>query len=274
MAIAGSKLGQLATDFLMRTFAAILLGLLAAMLFCLTPAAGAFGSATVTKQPVNPPSISPVFTASKALENKAVLGLRYLNPDSGRFWSQDKYEGTKFDPNSQHKYLYAQADPVNGIDPSGEYTLSEIMEAVGIDKNIQRAAANFARQAAQRAGRKIGCDVAKAAAAQGVYVLVLGDGSLYVGQSNDIKRRFGEHLRDLEKAGAKIVGYLKITTGIENARAAKYLREIFEAFLIKELNPAGNKVGNPVGGSNRLLKYADPVQAGIDELFKLTPFCK
>ena len=61
---------------------------------------------------------------------------------------------------------------------------------------------------------------------------------------------------------------LKITTGIENARAAKYLREVFEAALIKQFRPGQNIIKNPVGTSNRLLKYADPVQAGIDKLLE------
>ena len=46
----------------------------------------------------------------------------YLNPSSGRFWTMDSFEGNQSDPLSLHKYLYAHADPVNGIDPSGENT--------------------------------------------------------------------------------------------------------------------------------------------------------
>jgi hypothetical protein len=103
---------------------------------------------------------------------------------------------------------------------------------------------------------------------------VLGNGQLYVGQSKDIARRFGEHLRDLEKAGARIVGMLNITTGIEKARAAKYLREIFESYLIQQLKPGANGIKNPVANPGRLLKYADPVQTGIDKLFEVIPFCK
>jgi hypothetical protein len=90
-------------------------------------------------------------------------------------------------------------------------------------------------------------------------VLLLGTGQLYVGQSIDIKRRFGEHLRDLEKAGAKIVGMLKITTGVEGATAAKYLREIFEKFLIDKLpvnyeRGLANKIKNPVADPKRFAK--------------------
>jgi hypothetical protein len=43
----------------------------------------------------------------------------YLNPNTGRFWTMDSYEGNNNDPRSLQKYLYAQDNAVNGIDPSG-----------------------------------------------------------------------------------------------------------------------------------------------------------
>jgi RHS repeat-associated protein len=45
---------------------------------------------------------------------------RYLNPDTGRFWTTDTFAGSNEDPLSLHKYLYCQNDPVNGVDPSGK----------------------------------------------------------------------------------------------------------------------------------------------------------
>jgi RHS repeat-associated protein len=60
------------------------------------------------------------------------LRARFMNPDSGRFWNQDTYEGSNTDPASLHKYLYAHADPVNGIDPSGHFTLSQTMSTLGV----------------------------------------------------------------------------------------------------------------------------------------------
>lgn len=45
---------------------------------------------------------------------------RYLNLNTGRFWTRDSYDGNNEDPLSLHKYLYCQADPVNGTDPSGK----------------------------------------------------------------------------------------------------------------------------------------------------------
>ncbi len=199
---------------------------------------------------------------------------RYVSQDEGRFWSRDIFEGAISDPFALHRYVYAGADPVNSIDPSGEVTVNEVLAKLGIEADVNKTVNILVNQARKQATKKIGCEVAKTATVQGVYILVLGNGQWYVGQSKDIARRFGEHLRDLEKAGARIVGMLEITTGIKNARAAKYLREIFEAALIQKLNPKGNSILNPVANENRLTKYLDPVQAGVDKLFDKTPLCK
>jgi RHS repeat-associated protein len=58
------------------------------------------------------------------------LRARYMNPNSGRFWTMDSFEGKQADPLSLHKYLYCNANPVNGIDPSGHTTLVEVMTSV------------------------------------------------------------------------------------------------------------------------------------------------
>jgi RHS repeat-associated protein len=49
------------------------------------------------------------------------LRARYYDPVTGRFNRLDPFFGNKSDPQSFHKYLYTNADPVNGIDPSGEF---------------------------------------------------------------------------------------------------------------------------------------------------------
>ena len=53
------------------------------------------------------------------------LRARYYNPDTGRFLSRDPLDGNAIDPASLHKYLYANGDPVNGIDPMGRGVLIE-----------------------------------------------------------------------------------------------------------------------------------------------------
>jgi RHS repeat-associated protein len=49
------------------------------------------------------------------------LRARYFNPAKGRFWTMDSQEGSQEDPLSLHKYTYAQCDPVNFSDPSGNF---------------------------------------------------------------------------------------------------------------------------------------------------------
>lgn len=57
------------------------------------------------------------------------LRARYYNPNTGRFMSRDPEDGKKKIPATLHKYLYANGDPINGIDPTGraiiDYALGE-----------------------------------------------------------------------------------------------------------------------------------------------------
>ena len=59
------------------------------------------------------------------------LRARYMDTSTGRFISQDTYQGTINDPVSLHKYLYANANPVTYSDPSGYVSL-----AVGLKFDI------------------------------------------------------------------------------------------------------------------------------------------
>jgi RHS repeat-associated protein len=45
---------------------------------------------------------------------------RYYDQATGRFITTDPFQGNIFEPLSLHRYLYANANPVNYIDPSGE----------------------------------------------------------------------------------------------------------------------------------------------------------
>jgi RHS repeat-associated protein len=47
------------------------------------------------------------------------LRARYYNTMTGRFVSMDPENGIVTDPKTLHKYLYANGDPINRIDPSG-----------------------------------------------------------------------------------------------------------------------------------------------------------
>ncbi len=69
------------------------------------------------------------------------LRARYLDPFLGRFTQGDPLEGAKTDPTSLHRYAYANNDPINRLDPTGQFGAAEQMAAVGIAAAIATAAA-------------------------------------------------------------------------------------------------------------------------------------
>jgi RHS repeat-associated protein len=54
---------------------------------------------------------------------------RYLNTDSGRFWTRDPAYGFLEEPPTLHKYIYTAGNPIDFVDPSGRWTLTEITVA-------------------------------------------------------------------------------------------------------------------------------------------------
>lgn len=52
------------------------------------------------------------------------LRARYYTPDQGRFITADTFSGDAFDPVTLHKYLYANADPINNADPTGQEAIA------------------------------------------------------------------------------------------------------------------------------------------------------
>jgi RHS repeat-associated protein len=68
-----------------------------------------------------PHSILPATDETLRQTVGEVSGMRFRNYDQsiGRFTSFDVFEGDPADPLTLHKYAYAHADPVNGMDPTG-----------------------------------------------------------------------------------------------------------------------------------------------------------
>jgi len=89
--------------------------------------------------------ISNTFTGSQPTPNNYLyagqqydpdLGLyynraRYLNPNTGRFWTMDTFAGNNEDPLSLHKYLYCHGNPVDNDDPSG-HDIGEMLSVMSI----------------------------------------------------------------------------------------------------------------------------------------------
>jgi hypothetical protein len=62
--------------------------------------------------------------------------VRWRDPTIGRFTSFDSFEGDTSDPITFHKYLYANADPVNHTDPTGQFSLLGLSLTAGISGTL------------------------------------------------------------------------------------------------------------------------------------------
>jgi len=76
------------------------------------------------------PSATPLLYTGEQFDNDAqqyYLRARYYDTSTGRFNRMDTYPGSPQDPQSLHKYLYANCNPINAIDPSGQCSLVEFV---------------------------------------------------------------------------------------------------------------------------------------------------
>ena len=67
------------------------------------------------------------------------LRARYMDTSTGVFTSMDSYEGNLTDPDTLHKYLYANGDPVTYTDPSGNFFISTQLICIGINNVLQNS---------------------------------------------------------------------------------------------------------------------------------------
>jgi len=221
----------------------IFLVLLAATVFGLTAAPGLSlpsaaqiqparpaESATVFTaiQPANSAPVSTVSTPQETAENQGFLGPRYLNPQTGRFWTRDLFEGLSSDPSSLHKYLYAENDPINSIDPLGYTQIQEVQATSGISGILVR----------------LGIPNVRVAIKKGVEVLVckfgeklLTDGPIHhiATDKNWVKNpRWSSKFDDLfKKAGMSLqdIANKLVLPGHKGPHPQDYHEKIFEALM-------------------------------------------
>src|SRR3990170_6908936 len=83
--------------------------------------------------------------STKNLDDESGLyyfGARYYDPETGRFITKDPDGGDLDNPLSQNPYIYANDNPVNLVDPDGEFVFvpavaAEIAIAVGLTIAIE-----------------------------------------------------------------------------------------------------------------------------------------
>lgn len=85
------------------------------------------------------------------------LRARYTRPDTGRFWTQDTYEGCNCNPRTQHKYQYAEDNPANLIDPSGNTgtSVGEVVDVAMVQAMINIAGILLLHNIANKVEEKI-----------------------------------------------------------------------------------------------------------------------
>nr|WP_314550905.1 RHS repeat-associated core domain-containing protein [uncultured Ottowia sp.] len=84
----------------------------------------------------NPDPASPTRHRYTGESYDSATGLYHLrardyDPKTGRFISMDEHPGSQSIPLTLNKYLYGNADPVNHIDPSGNFSLGGMMSGIG-----------------------------------------------------------------------------------------------------------------------------------------------
>lgn len=74
-----------------------------------------------------------IFKSVGEASQESYLRPRYYSPSTGQFNKVDPFAGNFEDPQSLHKYTYAHDDPVNNIDPSGNFifTLGALLLGAG-----------------------------------------------------------------------------------------------------------------------------------------------
>jgi RHS repeat-associated protein len=78
------------------------------------------------------------------------LRARFYNSEIGSFVSSDRWKGNIHDPISLHRYLYAGVDPINKVDPSGQFFSSIGVMFSALVSSFLRMASTFTFQVVAR----------------------------------------------------------------------------------------------------------------------------
>jgi hypothetical protein len=101
---------------------------------------------------------------------------RWMDPNTGRFQTVDPYEGNQSEPLSLHRYVYTGNDPVNRVDPSGNfYDINSSSIAQTESAYLDAISAGASQVAKRQAAKSVATSIAKVTAATVGLLLLNGD---------------------------------------------------------------------------------------------------
>jgi RHS repeat-associated protein len=199
--------------------------------------------------------------------NLVNLRARWMAPGTGRFVSQDKYEGQRCQPISLNHYIYANANAANFVDPSGFVTLSEQQVATTVNASLRTGA-----QASFRVTfRKAGCFAVEALVGEainaGIYIFLDGlTGLAYVGQTTvDFERRLTQHVQEEKRVVQQVMAKFHIDPKIQGETLRKLEQVIIDIFGTPGARKGKGTLSNDINAANKAKRK---LMEGVSHLCK------
>lgn len=218
------------------------------------------------------------------------LRARYYDQDNGRFNRLDPFEGNSEDPQSLHKYAYAHCDPVNMIDPSGNYGIMNLMMLMSVITVSATAVLSIGKMILNN---KINKASARYRTIPNTDILVISDsfwreslwgyafpfsegdgtfGKIYIAKSGEMwwdvieqharttSGRFSAFVMDHGWPGQQMWGKSRLTTGdIENHEGLSRIKNKLSLLALGGCNVASGS--SMTGGESLLSKIAKEINA-------------
>ena len=189
------------------------------------------------------------------------LRARFYNPANGRFNRLDTFAGSATDPLTLHKYLYAQGNSINGIDPSGrEFSIAGIGVASSINAGLNALTViNYARFA---------YDFAK----NGSEALTFWNIVSLIPFGYDFKligKGLGKGITAVRQVAAEspVIGQLLLKYGDDIARVVAKYRGVVSGNLGTQVHEAfkSSRIGKAVLWLEKVLQNNDYVRVTLDK---------